>query len=214
MSCRPFSISKQIAVCSVSHTRTLSDTAQASRPWSSEIWFEAKSKLSCRRLNVPATTWDKTYEFLSSQEFNQQSDRGLHWLLSSQSGGLVTFWSYSWPMTKTHVSTSGFWFWLLTYEQPIGRPIAFLHNFWHWLQPKCFQHRLLIGCCPYHVCFQLDLFGARGGPASEIHVLPDEAVKCAAVLESMLPRESNSKADPQNCKLDYHVGGDRLPYSS
>lgn len=40
---------------------------------------------------------------------------------------------------------------------------------------------------------KLDLFGARGGPASEIHVLPDEAVKCAAVLESMLPRESNSK---------------------
>eukprot|EP00092_Neocalanus_flemingeri_P036527 GFUD01039770.1.p1 GENE.GFUD01039770.1~~GFUD01039770.1.p1 ORF type:complete len:1190 (+),score=295.95 GFUD01039770.1:88-3657(+) len=39
----------------------------------------------------------------------------------------------------------------------------------------------------------LDLFGARGGPASVIHVLPDETVKCAAVLESMLPRESNSK---------------------
>lgn len=39
----------------------------------------------------------------------------------------------------------------------------------------------------------MDLFGARGGPASEIHVLPDEAVKCTAVLESMLPRESNSK---------------------
>jgi len=40
---------------------------------------------------------------------------------------------------------------------------------------------------------KLDLFGARGGPASVIHVLPDETVKCAAVLESMLPRESNSK---------------------
>jgi len=40
---------------------------------------------------------------------------------------------------------------------------------------------------------KLDLFGARGGPTSEIHVLPDEAVKCSAVLESMLPRESNSK---------------------
>ena len=39
----------------------------------------------------------------------------------------------------------------------------------------------------------MDLFGGRGGPPSEIHVLPDEAVKCAAVLESMLPRESNSK---------------------
>ncbi len=41
----------------------------------------------------------------------------------------------------------------------------------------------------------MDLFGARGGPASEIHVLPDEAVKCSAVLESMLPRESNSKVN-------------------
>ena len=39
----------------------------------------------------------------------------------------------------------------------------------------------------------LNLFGARGGPASVIHVLPDETVKCSAVLESMLPRESNSK---------------------
>ena len=39
----------------------------------------------------------------------------------------------------------------------------------------------------------INLFGGRGGPASVIHVLPDETVKCAAVLESMLPRESNSK---------------------
>ena len=39
----------------------------------------------------------------------------------------------------------------------------------------------------------INLFGARGGPASVIHVLPDETVKCAAVLESMLPRESTSK---------------------
>ncbi|CAG7717610.1 unnamed protein product [Allacma fusca] len=40
---------------------------------------------------------------------------------------------------------------------------------------------------------ELDLFGARGGPASVIHVLADEAQKCMAVLQSMLPRESNSK---------------------
>ena len=39
----------------------------------------------------------------------------------------------------------------------------------------------------------LNLFGGRGGPASVVHVLPDETVKCSAVLESMLPRESNSK---------------------
>lgn len=40
---------------------------------------------------------------------------------------------------------------------------------------------------------ELDLFGARGGPSSVIHVLADEAQKCRAVLQSMLPRESNSK---------------------
>nr|XP_045617193.1 probable phosphorylase b kinase regulatory subunit alpha isoform X1 [Procambarus clarkii] len=40
---------------------------------------------------------------------------------------------------------------------------------------------------------ELDLFGARGGPASVIHVLADEAQKCQAVLQSMLPRESTSK---------------------
>ena len=34
----------------------------------------------------------------------------------------------------------------------------------------------------------MNLFGSRGGSASVIHVLPDETVKCAAVLESMLPR--------------------------
>ncbi|XP_026287234.1 probable phosphorylase b kinase regulatory subunit alpha isoform X2 [Frankliniella occidentalis] len=40
---------------------------------------------------------------------------------------------------------------------------------------------------------ELDLFGARGGPSSIIHVLADEAQKCQAVLHSMLPRESSSK---------------------
>uniref|UniRef100_A0A023F525 Phosphorylase b kinase regulatory subunit n=1 Tax=Triatoma infestans TaxID=30076 RepID=A0A023F525_TRIIF len=40
---------------------------------------------------------------------------------------------------------------------------------------------------------ELDLFGARGGPSSVIHVLTDEAQKCRAVLQSMLPRESSSK---------------------
>ncbi|XP_031338825.1 probable phosphorylase b kinase regulatory subunit alpha isoform X4 [Photinus pyralis] len=40
---------------------------------------------------------------------------------------------------------------------------------------------------------EIDLFGARGGPYSVIHVLADEAQKCQAVLQSMLPRESNSK---------------------
>ncbi|KAL1509747.1 hypothetical protein ABEB36_004437 [Hypothenemus hampei] len=40
---------------------------------------------------------------------------------------------------------------------------------------------------------ELDLFGARGGPYSVIHVLTDEAQKCQAVLQSMLPRESSSK---------------------
>nr|XP_018905270.1 PREDICTED: probable phosphorylase b kinase regulatory subunit alpha isoform X2 [Bemisia tabaci] len=40
---------------------------------------------------------------------------------------------------------------------------------------------------------ELDLFGARGGPSSTIHILADEAQKCQAVLQSMLPRESSSK---------------------
>ncbi|KAG7187920.1 hypothetical protein KM043_013884 [Ampulex compressa] len=40
---------------------------------------------------------------------------------------------------------------------------------------------------------ELDLFGARGGSTSVIHILADEAQKCQAVLQSMLPRESNSK---------------------
>nr|XP_011449355.2 phosphorylase b kinase regulatory subunit alpha, liver isoform isoform X6 [Crassostrea gigas] len=40
---------------------------------------------------------------------------------------------------------------------------------------------------------ELDLFGARGGPLSVVHVLPDEAQQCQAILLSMLPRESNSK---------------------
>lgn len=40
---------------------------------------------------------------------------------------------------------------------------------------------------------ELDLFGGRGGPSSVIHVLPDNSQKCHAVLQSMLPRESNSK---------------------
>lgn len=30
---------------------------------------------------------------------------------------------------------------------------------------------------------ELDLFGARGGPTSIIHVLSDEAQKCQAVLQ-------------------------------
>ncbi|KAI0218671.1 Phosphorylase b kinase regulatory subunit alpha, skeletal muscle [Lamellibrachia satsuma] len=39
----------------------------------------------------------------------------------------------------------------------------------------------------------LDLFGTRGGPASIINVIPDEAEACQAILHSVLPRESNSK---------------------
>eukprot|EP00123_Amoebidium_parasiticum_P014558 comp22555_c0_seq1/m.34320 comp22555_c0_seq1/g.34320 ORF comp22555_c0_seq1/g.34320 comp22555_c0_seq1/m.34320 type:complete len:1285 (-) comp22555_c0_seq1:310-4164(-) len=40
---------------------------------------------------------------------------------------------------------------------------------------------------------ELDLFGAHGGPASVIHVMPDEIRRNQAILESLLPRESNSK---------------------
>ncbi|XP_072440921.1 phosphorylase b kinase regulatory subunit alpha, liver isoform-like isoform X2 [Chiloscyllium punctatum] len=40
---------------------------------------------------------------------------------------------------------------------------------------------------------ELDLFGARGGPKSVIHVLPDEVQLCQSILLSMLPRASTSK---------------------
>lgn len=39
----------------------------------------------------------------------------------------------------------------------------------------------------------LNLFGARGGPTSVIHVLPDELTRNATTLHSFLPRESKSK---------------------
>ncbi|KAI8348433.1 glycosyl hydrolases family 15-domain-containing protein [Choanephora cucurbitarum] len=39
----------------------------------------------------------------------------------------------------------------------------------------------------------VNLFGARGGPSSTIHVLPDELTRNATTLHSFLPRESNSK---------------------
>ena len=40
---------------------------------------------------------------------------------------------------------------------------------------------------------KLDLFGANGSPVSVVHIMPDEAARCSAVLHSMLPRESISK---------------------
>ncbi|KAI8147513.1 glycosyl hydrolases family 15-domain-containing protein [Fennellomyces sp. T-0311] len=39
----------------------------------------------------------------------------------------------------------------------------------------------------------VNLFGARGGPTTVIHVLPDELTRNATTLYSFLPRESNSK---------------------
>jgi len=39
----------------------------------------------------------------------------------------------------------------------------------------------------------VNLFGARGGPTSVIHVLPDEITRNTTTLYSALPRESNSK---------------------
>ncbi|KAJ9089246.1 hypothetical protein DSO57_1014997 [Entomophthora muscae] len=39
----------------------------------------------------------------------------------------------------------------------------------------------------------VNLFGSRGGPASVIHVLPDEVTRNYTTLHSFLPRESNSK---------------------
>ncbi|XP_069504750.1 phosphorylase b kinase regulatory subunit alpha, skeletal muscle isoform isoform X1 [Ambystoma mexicanum] len=40
---------------------------------------------------------------------------------------------------------------------------------------------------------ELDLFGAKGGPQSVIHVLSDEVQHCQSILHSMLPRASTSK---------------------
>ena len=40
---------------------------------------------------------------------------------------------------------------------------------------------------------KLDLFGSNGSPLSVIHIMPDEVARCSAILDSMLPRESNSK---------------------
>ncbi|KAJ3112618.1 hypothetical protein HDU96_004369 [Phlyctochytrium bullatum] len=39
----------------------------------------------------------------------------------------------------------------------------------------------------------INLFGAKGGPSSVIHVLPDEMTRNYTTLHSALPRESNSK---------------------
>ncbi len=39
----------------------------------------------------------------------------------------------------------------------------------------------------------LNLFGLQGGPEAVIHVLPDEIARSRMTLESLLPRESNSK---------------------
>ena len=39
----------------------------------------------------------------------------------------------------------------------------------------------------------LNLFGVRGGPSSVVHVLADEVARSRMTLESLLPRESNSK---------------------
>jgi len=42
---------------------------------------------------------------------------------------------------------------------------------------------------------EINLFGSSGGPQSVIHVTPDEKAMCNAILQSMLPRESNSKVN-------------------
>ncbi|KAM9501696.1 phosphorylase b kinase regulatory subunit alpha, skeletal muscle isoform 1-T1 [Clarias gariepinus] len=39
----------------------------------------------------------------------------------------------------------------------------------------------------------LNLFGAKGGPSSVVHTLPDDIQHCQSILNSMLPRASTSK---------------------
>ncbi|XP_017565369.1 phosphorylase b kinase regulatory subunit alpha, skeletal muscle isoform isoform X3 [Pygocentrus nattereri] len=40
---------------------------------------------------------------------------------------------------------------------------------------------------------ELNLFGAKGGPSSVVHALPDDIQHCQSILNSMLPRASTSK---------------------
>uniref|UniRef100_A0A8B9JBZ8 Phosphorylase b kinase regulatory subunit n=1 Tax=Astyanax mexicanus TaxID=7994 RepID=A0A8B9JBZ8_ASTMX len=40
---------------------------------------------------------------------------------------------------------------------------------------------------------ELNLFGAKGGPSSVIHALPDDIQHCQSILNSLLPRASTSK---------------------
>ncbi|KAG7464733.1 hypothetical protein MATL_G00168720 [Megalops atlanticus] len=40
---------------------------------------------------------------------------------------------------------------------------------------------------------ELNLFGAKGGPGSVVHALPDDIQHCQSILNSMLPRASTSK---------------------
>lgn len=55
----------------------------------------------------------------------------------------------------------------------------------------------------------LDLFGARGGPFSVIHILSDEAQKCHAVLQvtcdKLLSRNSMMKFKGQNNLLIFSL---------
>lgn len=44
---------------------------------------------------------------------------------------------------------------------------------------------------------ELDLFGARGGPTSVIHVLADEAQKCQAILQVSRKLESILTCSPK-----------------
>ena len=45
------------------------------------------------------------------------------------------------------------------------------------LQPKSLKYFVLLQAA-LEALNELDLFGARGGPSSVIHVMPDEAIQC------------------------------------
>ncbi|KAG0750608.1 hypothetical protein G6F57_000624 [Rhizopus arrhizus] len=60
-------------------------------------------------------------------------------------------------------------------------------------QPELNSSSIGMACAALRAINGVNLFGARGGPSSTIYVLPDEMTRNKITLQSVLPRESNSK---------------------
>ncbi|RCI02792.1 hypothetical protein CU098_004590 [Rhizopus stolonifer] len=59
--------------------------------------------------------------------------------------------------------------------------------------PELNSSSIGMACAALRAINGVNLFGARGGPSSTIYVLPDEMTRNKITLQSVLPRESNSK---------------------